>query len=514
MDAGANKVICEIKTLPDNTVRVTIGDDGSGMSEDVLVNKFLSYGATTKTAGATIGGFGKAKELLLLPWISWEIYTRDNYATGQNDEYELEKRKPVPGTLLSVVMPADLHTNETAAISFIKKCSLPDIDFVVNGKKYSANLKPGQVVESGAGVFIFHNSHRYLKDQSLLVRVHGPRGAIYMFGMDIDPEAKGTYVAEVMHDRALELLTANRDGFQGYEQRGIIYRFLNTLAREESAVLRRKKNLIRQKFRGSGRFTAARNRELEALFAQKIGDFGRGEGRPIVLTEAQKRDLVELSQTVNAPAQPETEVPDSDEPTPSPGLPFNLKASDASVDAIMSLKFAGPQHTLNATKQVAYEPDFFIINEVEEFKVPRKFYPQNMSPLVIKMVRFWTELCRFILAQLNCGLSFGVGLYFGPRTLGYHVKEEGEHWLLMNPFQYSKKRKRIILTGEDAEQYRLTSKADIFTIYSIAVHECTHMADGFSIHDEAFAAALTHNFGVTAGKTKQIKQILRSITRR
>ena len=65
-----------------------------------------------------------------------------------------------------------------------------------------------------------------------------------------------------------------------------------------------------------------------------------------------------------------------------------------------------------------------------------------------------------------------------------------------------------------ADMFRLTSKDDVNWIYAIAVHECTHIADGISYHDESFASALTRNMARTANRSKQIEVIMKSVTRR
>src|SRR3989304_5831934 len=80
VDAPATVVTCsvdEVNTETGPAIMVSVEDNGGGMDEDVLINKFLVLGGTTKatTAGST-GGFGKAKELLVLPWLRWSIHTR------------------------------------------------------------------------------------------------------------------------------------------------------------------------------------------------------------------------------------------------------------------------------------------------------------------------------------------------------------------------------------------------------------------------------------------------------
>ncbi|HET6496418.1 MAG TPA: hypothetical protein VFH61_13755, partial [Thermoleophilia bacterium] len=53
---------------------------------------------------------------------------------------------------------------------------------------------------------------------------------------------------------------------------------------------------------------------------------------------------------------------------------------------------------------------------------------------------------------------------------------------------------------------------DLQWLYAAAVHECTHMADGITYHDESFAAAMTRNVARTSGKEKQVRAIKRLVS--
>jgi hypothetical protein len=520
VDAGAHRIVCTVEQLPDQTWRVTITDDGVGMTVDLMRRKLFTEGATGKVGAQGVGGFGKAKELLLLPWISYEILSRKAHAVGRNKKFKItEKPQEFPGTILTVIMPNDLHTNPEAAINYIKKCNIPDIDFIVNGKRYLANTKVGDVIKEipyqDGKVTIYHSSHRYFQDQALHIRAKGPRGQLWMFEMRLSPDAKGTYIAEFPGEHSTAILAANRDGFRINSITWQIQEFVNGLSKDEQQILRAKKNLIRHKVRGSGRFSGAASLELERIFYEAIGATGTGEGRPIILSPDQQASWAKMAGQVNRSSQPEREIaesaPAADQPVRSPGLPFNMKTPMDAVYAISSIPFTGPKHIEAAIKQIAWEPDFYLVNDEEGFRVPAGYYPQTMSPRNVKLLRFWAEMCRFILIQLNCSIPYGVGFYFSNSTLGSHIQDEDGHWLLFNPYKWNLKSSEVHLGGD---KYLLSDRQDIYTIYSIAVHECTHMSDGMTYHDAAFATALTRNVGLTAGKDRQVRAILRSIRSR
>ncbi|MCK5342356.1 MAG: ATP-binding protein, partial [Candidatus Heimdallarchaeota archaeon] len=69
IDAGATEI--KISTEGNN---ITFTDNGCGMDLDVLTHKLLTLGGTKKESGS-VGGFGKAKEVLFFSWDEWFIDT-------------------------------------------------------------------------------------------------------------------------------------------------------------------------------------------------------------------------------------------------------------------------------------------------------------------------------------------------------------------------------------------------------------------------------------------------------
>lgn len=49
-----------------------VSDDGVGMDEDIVLNKFLALGGSKKT-GKSVGGFGDAKKVICFCWDYWEL---------------------------------------------------------------------------------------------------------------------------------------------------------------------------------------------------------------------------------------------------------------------------------------------------------------------------------------------------------------------------------------------------------------------------------------------------------
>lgn len=486
-DAGATQIDITSKQNADGTWTVTVTDDGGGMSEDVLLNKFLVLGGTTKVGVAgSAGGFGKAKELLVLPWLSWKIHSRDIEAAGSGIEYTIKRVEMIHGTVLEVIMPNDNHADTPQAISMIEKSYLPKISFTVNGSKFKADLKasgePIEVIGNKAELyFVKADNARSLS--YMLVRTKG----LFMFEIYIGDAIPGYVIAELTAP-SIEILTANRDGFRDYQVKREIAKFGERVAKDTLSALRSKKGLIRQKFVGTGKFKA---KQMAADAIVAVGP----------IHEPKNKSGSQLSDA--AVERVAAVLADRDE---------RDSVGAVSVDTarvMLSTRILGSDHAESMVKQLVWQPDFYIVNDIENFKVPKKFFPETMTPTVRKIAATWTEMCRFVLIQLGSDSEFGVGFIFSESTLAGYLSDndEGEsgQWLMLNPFKKLQSRDMM---------WSPSHTADLQWLYAAAIHEATHMADGISYHDEAFAAALTKNMAKCADGFRKIKQIVGSIRMR
>src|SRR3972149_2585360 len=150
VDAGATEIRCSSEQQQDGNWLVTCEDNGRGMDRDTIVNKFLVLGGTTKEGlgASSTGGFGKAKELLVLPWIYWEVHSGDTLIHGAGDEGKGQTTGVRQGTRLSVMMPSDKYTEGAHALGFIRKCNIPRVRSFVNSERVDAQLRPGRLVHT------------------------------------------------------------------------------------------------------------------------------------------------------------------------------------------------------------------------------------------------------------------------------------------------------------------------------------------------------------------------------
>ena len=481
VDAGGRTIALSAVKQSDDAMLVSCDDDGRGMDEETIIKRFLVLGATTKTVpSGAAGGLGKAKELLLLPWIAWRVHSRDTLVEGVGIDYTVKRAAMRQGTRLDVVMPPDKLTDAPIALGFLQKCNLPGIQFTVNGEPARADLAGASLVETIPDKAEVYFTPADNKQSYIYVRARG----LFMFQSYVG-EVPGFILAELTAP-SIEVLTANRDGFRDYRVAHAIDRLGERIAKDNLSALKNKQGLIRQKFEGTGKFRA---KERAATLLEQVGAYGSGQ-LPQQAAEA-------LVAVVGDYAQHEEE---------------KLQAMPAPAVAAVMLdqRFSGPNHLEAAIKQLAWEPDFFLVNEIEGFIVPKKFYPATMTPTILKLAKTWVELCRYVMMQLGSSEPFGAGFVFSTDHGAEAITDEDregrdEKWIMLNPFKDVHARRELLRPANDA---------DLKWLYAAAIHEATHIADRMTYHDESFAAALTRNMAKCADGYRKIRAIAAGIRTR
>lgn len=483
VDAGATKIDCTVFYNEDGTVTCSVEDDGGGMDEDILLNKFLMLGGSTKKLGSgAAGGFGKAKELLILPWLSWRIHTRDRIIEGSGISYTVHPAPYLNGTSISATMPADQYTYEAPAQTFIQRCYLPDIRFSITKTKDGetekfypkARLKSEELIDEAEGKVEVYVAPVNYDANRLYIRVNG----LFMFDKWINTIPDKQLIVEIIAP-SIEILTANRDGFRDWETRKMIDGLVERISKDVLSGLRAKKGLIRKKYLGTGKFKA---KQLESDVLAEMGSIEQSDDGVTSISEYSVQQIGNI-------------LAEYDQP--------NLPDKKLALELLSSVDFTGAFHIEEAVKQLVWEPDFFIINEVEGFKVPAKFLPETMKPQIVKLIRTWTELCRFVLMQLGNYRPYGVGFIFTDNTHAAYLEEsQTERWLMLNPFVNPKRR---------AKTWTPSNMEDLKKLYAFAIHECTHLSDGIDYHDESFASALTNNIAKTGEGFRKLRKIANAV---
>lgn len=510
VDAGATEITCSVASREDGTWEVSCEDNGAGMTRDTLRNVFMRLKGTAKVGGT--GGFGEAKRLLVLPWISYEIHTRDTLMRGAGGSYKTFDAPERRGTRLTVVMPADNATSADLAVLYIAKCQLPNVRFTVIGatdeqtgqpggpQRIRAALRPGELIRSLEGVAdLYYDKRKSAKKyKGMVVRMQNvAQGyALAMFVKGVPDEVQGQLVLEITA-RSTEVLASNRDGFRGnwgslgQKLEFALEAYASELAADVKSALRKKAGLVEDKFLVGKKFQADVT-DIKAHMLDRLGAIEPAGKEGLSATQIDKL------MGVLAEFQEERKTIER----VHVGGVFSAGESRAELAKAMldGLPVGGSRQIEAIIAQLAWEPDFFLSNTIEGYKVPKRFYPEHMTAPVRKMMKTWAELCKFVMMQLGSSEQFGVGIVIDEEAGAEYRSDQDGHWLLLNPFVKADPR-------VDDAMWSLSDWEHFMWMYAAAVHECTHLVDKLTKHNEYFASAVTRNFARCSGKEKQLRKI-------
>ena len=528
VDAGARTITLtaqEIEGDSEGNRLVSCQDDGSGMSPDILENKFLARFGTTKDRHGTTGGFGEAKKLLLFAWKHWRIITQDVIVEGKGEVFRGRTSEAyLHGTRIESIQPAAEHTTLAHALAFAQRCHLPNtrITYVdENGvmqtlaphsKADISGLSPIKQTDEARIYFIKNKRGETYRSNFVWVRVYnaGLGTSLFMFDKPLADETEGQVIVEIVA-KSTAVLTANRDGFQYFTAtREMVESFIQELAKDSRSAL---------KPRNPG-FTKTYNmgqRERVTLPDLDLprGDFkqGEGAGQARLTEEGVEEVMTQFTELMGS---------ESGEEAPLTSMQQTAALARGYLE---SLNFTSDLELKRSIQQLKWKPDFIVINELEGFddqsvlRTPlKKFYPEEMTPTIARLARVWMELCRWALMQLRCDQEWGIGFLFGPETGAMFSRRAGLNWLLLNPFKMDWKAKQLmeeVSEGrapksrlDELEILSVTDRQDFKWLYALAVHEVTHFAGGLDYHDEAFSSALTDNIAKCADGMSFYNKIL------
>jgi hypothetical protein len=505
VDAGCSHMTLGTRENDDGTVTVYAEDNGRGMDRDTLLDKFLVLGATTKVGAAgKTGGFGKAKELILLPWLTWRIHTRDLEAAGNGADYRVRAVPMLQGTRIEVTMSADACTTLPAAQEFLSRCHIPQVEFsLVNENDPDQNTTMNPTSDVGAMTMIGEGSRflAYYQEQPreryyAWVRING----LFMFEIYVG-SLPGQIMVE-LQGSSLDILHSNRDSLRDRGVQREVSEMQERLAKDTSSALRSQKGHVKKKWVQGDKFHASRLSSPTYLPIDVMNQ--TGEGKFQLALEALEAIVGEYQQEV-------VRNEDASE---------RQAKTDLAREQLQNIAFGGDRHLEAALKQLSWKPDFILISEIDNFRVPARFTPEKMNVRVRRLLSVWAECCRWVLMQLGCASEYSVGFCFTTNASAQFMKEEGENWLLLNPFaskaglntlqsiHYKYDSQKNVEKELLDTMFQVTQRSDFQWLYSLAVHECTHFADEVMYHDEAFASALTVNFARCADGMKQYRRIL------
>lgn len=508
VDAKSSQVALSVEEEGDFVV-ASCEDDGIGMDKDTLQNKFLALGGTTKGTSGSIGGFGVAKKILCFRWPKWAIHTRDHLLSGKDSQIEYEQTDLRRGTLLKAWMPKEtgLFTQTSFALEFLGRCNLSGITFTIDDAPFvGPRLRNGRHIRDLEGdratAKVYYTKESKLLQGACYVRtVEG----LFMHSRYLPSEVRGYVIIELVPKTdpktgqpyaSRDYLTSNRDDVRDPSLNRAITMMLNEIAADVKSALRSKHGAKVKKFTGTGGKFKPEVKEKEATILYNMETFKLGDAVRLTDESAKKiGDLVAESQNINRTLS----------------------------DLLLKSSYTGTTQIETALKQISqgyWQRDFLIYPEPElaqkGFKVPKKFDPEHQPSMLHKLARVWADLCMYVMVALNSPKPYGVGWIFSEDAQAYHLTDEqGENWLLLNPYivdpkALNKLDLRQAATLRDAEIWSPTDKEHLHLLYALAIHECTHYADGLSYHNELFSSAITYNTSLAGKGFKYVEKIARA----
>jgi len=494
VDAGSGHIWLGYVQTSEQLYEASVEDDGSGMDREALLGRFLALGETGKGGygyGAT-GGFGKAKELLLLPWVAWEIQSASRDTGGIRivriqgrgtqhteptesfmDAAEARRRRAdqgyptakITGTLLRVWMGVDprkpdgidRRTQLSDAEVVLERSYLPGIKFYVNGNLRSAeeeiNRPPrkrpvrtwdvfGEGDSSGlrAAAKIYAKKGASLAADEIFVRQNG----LYMFSLGPRPEGINGRVTVECSGSAKLLFTDNRQSFTDpYE--GQIDAFIREMEVEGEYALKPKLDPVNTIYQGED-LVSEHDPTMLAIEEQLRERYNDFEGRALKKLEADKDrgspatpsnldDLRMSPSEVTTLIRVVQRAQEFQKQTGDPEVPVRMwvDAEDSQV-ALSTLPIqATPQVFLN---NMMWRPRFLVRSEVGTLIVPSAYQlGDEMTYYARCLLHFWSEVCRWVCISLGISLDeVGSGFLFdwdesGREAIAEYLEQSGRFYI-------------------------------------------------------------------------------------
>lgn len=467
---------------------VSFSNDGSPMSQEELTDKLLTLGETGKDHSGTVGGFGRAKELLYFCHENYKVESGGYCVSGSGCEYEMH---PMPsyshGTRSSVVIEGD-HVEELSAA--LRKCvgySYFKGEVTLNGIPIEERTRRGhnRNWEDGEGWCTVYTNRQH--EGIMLVRV----GGVFMFSRKLW-DYKGTVVCEL--NSSYRTLTSNRDGLRS-EFQYALDAFVESISTNRRSAFKPKSPKYRRYIGTKLAAPVTRTFKVEPKIVTANAPAEWVAQTKHARLEAAKQTVAgvargEIETSLNSfetAVVLSGEVAPADEPSVT--LPI-LEAAEPVADP--------EEATLAYGGFVAVKHDFMLRNELNHsVKVPVYYDPgsEKFSSYAQWLTTVWAKCMVELHAMFERSSAFSIGFIFdepdeeeGFALEGLHEEHEevGDIYYI-SPCVYGEK------SNGTATFSRRWNKSDRWEILAVAAHEFVH-GEGHERHNEKYANRLTDVF--------------------
>jgi len=507
-DANASRIRVFLNQDNDGVITVIFEDNGSGMSREVLETVYFSLGASTKTGGDTVGGFGRARILTCFSMKNYEIHTQTNLVKGEGGSYDIEDAPQFDGCKVTVQMDNENFSYLKGNLEEYLSQSQLGCRVFINDQQWTTWSYRRQLTRTlDLGGFSFANVHvnKTAANNRLLVRVNGT----VMYSQYI--RAKAQVIVEVDPSVARTVLTANRDGMS-HRYASVLHAFTDELATDTNNALRSRFKNKSATIRGKGLFVALR-KKAEDPFTHAINM--PLEGGSLVVQGLGQQSMTDIREGSRRSAAFQT-IPIAEVTGDVSGVNFGVRNRDAEAAVIKNEvhPFLATEVTdevvvtknkvLNNREPEVGErylknlPDVFIVDETENEAIRRVMDSYNPENWVVgqakgkkynkggnlyKLLMLWKIACQHAIDSLleissNSQISWGIGWVFDEKVEAVCSSVSGGNALLLNP-----------VDKDGCLKFSLRSKKDQKKLMAFAKHEVTHILHTY--HDESFASLMT-----------------------
>jgi hypothetical protein len=493
-DAKATRINVDIVKNDNGITSISFDDNGSGMSRQILKDVYFSLGATTKTGGGTVGGFGRARLLTCFSMKNYTIHTQDNLVQGEGGSYEIATVDYRQGCWLQVEIENESYDYLFNELQNYLRNSQMYCEVYVNGSRftqwnYRRQLARQLFVNNVAFANVYVNKSS--TNQRLLVRVSGA----VMYSKAIG--AKAQVIVEIEPGVSRDVLTANRDSMHSVYSE-VLEQFIQELAIDTVSALKprfKKKNAT---IKGRGFIfsispkatTKLPETPLEPGSSAWVSNADRSSASGAVYmrpTEGATAEgnTVRRSAILDIFSFPVAEVVG--------GVLSETGISTVNIPAVATI-----------TSQVGKKyhsglPDTFIDDDTENEKIRKvidQYNPENWivtsngaitynkGVKMYKLLMLWKVACQYAIDSLMkkhesiAQVIWGIGWTFSDTAEAKHMSVEGGSALLLNPVDKNGKLR-----------YGINNQRDQKRLMALAKHEVAHIL--YSWHNEEYASLLT-----------------------
>jgi hypothetical protein len=497
---GTDTIRISVKEEDGQTV-FSWSNNGSPMTEDILVNKLFALGESGKRFQGAVGGFGKAKILLYFTHDSYVIKTGNMLVDGSGADYEISESEYLHGTESTVTING--HHKDVFMREIAKFTSLLQWDgqIIVDHGDRQQTLKCNHPKGTRRRDIEFGVIYTNKSDSNICVVRIGGIPMFYQYcGID-------RMVVVELNGRSIDVLTSNRDGLL-FPHNGRLSNFITELSTDKRKAL---KETTTQYERYAGAKLGHRNsvttggsersEEKTSLIGSIVlgGISGNAGG---ATAGVNYRSMV---------ADTHTEVETDADSGIDAQTAAALTVVDGDDDAMLAYSLTEPGDkgaSRLPVRHVRMNQEFIIKNE-SGLTVPDYYRPSSpeFSDYSRKLVRMWGRLMLEMHRLFKHEDDFAIGFIFDEDTVAEH--EKSSHYGRVYYISPSKIVEQVYSKSKSFKKRWKLDNAGKKRMLSVAAHEFVHGL-GYSYHSDEFASRYTDVMGTVMANMSRFTWCYRS----